>query len=145
MRLLILDGSRVLRQVVERLVSSDVEIECAGTFAEAYRVLRAQPPDAVIATLGPSELPWPELQRHCFQHQPPIPVLFESCVFHDAADAGLDDLGGLGVFLTKPYHAAELKAAIDRMLRIASRQRPSAAPTRGASNARSDGYLEAEG
>jgi DNA-binding response OmpR family regulator len=130
LRLLVLDGSRVLRQVVERLVSSEVEVESADTFDEAYDVLCGRPPDAAIVTLGPSELPWRKIQRCCFEHQPPIPVLFESCVFHDAEEAGLDDLDDLGAFLTKPYHTAELKGAIDGILRIAERTRPSAPPSR---------------
>ena len=119
LRLLVLDGSLVLRHVVERLVPADVEVESADTFEQAYSVLCAHPPDAVIVNLGPSPLPWRELQSCCHEHEPPIPVLFESCVFATAEEAGLDEVSGIGSFLSKPYHTDQLRSEIDRLVTLA--------------------------
>jgi DNA-binding response OmpR family regulator len=118
-RLLVLDGSLVLRHVVARLVPSDVAVESAATFDEAWRVLTQRPPDALIVTLGPSDLPWRRIQRRCHESDPPIPVLFESCVHPTPEEAGLDAIDGLSSFLGKPYPASQLRSEIDRLLRLA--------------------------
>lgn len=120
MRLLVLDGSRILRRVVERIVSAEVEIESAETFDDAHREICDHPPDAVIVNLGPSDLPWHEIQRCCHEHNPPIPVLFESCVCRTPQEAGLEELDPYSAFLPKPYHAQELRDHIERLLRLAS-------------------------
>jgi DNA-binding response OmpR family regulator len=134
LRLLVLDGSSLLRDLVARLVSGDVEIESAETFAEADRILEGRPPHAVVVNLGPSDLPWREIQRRCQSHDPPIPVLFESCVFESVEEAGLRELNGFSSFITKPYHAEELKTQIDRLLRIAGGVGGPAAPGKAGSS-----------
>jgi len=127
LRLLVLDGSLLLRSVVERLVPADVDVESADSFEKAYSVLCAQPPDAVIVNLGPSALPWREIQACCLEHQPPIPVLFESCVYKSAEEAGLDAVRGPCSFLSKPYHTVQLSTEIDRLLSLARSSDPSGA------------------
>jgi DNA-binding response OmpR family regulator len=102
------------------MVAADVEIDSATTFDEAHRELCEHPPDALIVNLGPSELPWRELQRRCREHVPPIPVLFESCVLRSPQEAGLEELDAYSAFLRKPYHAQELRIHIERLLRLAS-------------------------
>jgi DNA-binding response OmpR family regulator len=113
LRLLVLDGSRVLPAVVARLVREDVEVESARTFAEASRQLREHTPEALIVNVGPSALPWQKLHEFCTRHQPPIPVLYESCVYHNATEAGLGRLSPWGHFLQKPYSIAQLRSEVD--------------------------------
>ncbi len=112
-RLLVLDGSRVLPAVVARLVPSGVEVESARSFREASRRLRERPPEALIVNVGPSPLPWRQLQELCASHRPPIPVLYESCVYHDPVEAGLGQLSPCGHFLEKPYSIDQLRREID--------------------------------
>ena len=118
LRLLVLDGSLVLRHLVERLVPADVEVESADTFEQANSVLCGHPPDAVIVNLGPSPLPWREIQSCCQEHEPPIPVLFESCVYATPEEAGLDEINGTASFLSKPYPMEKLRAEIERLVNL---------------------------
>lgn len=119
MRLLVLDESQVLVSVVKRVVPAGVEVETAGTFEAAWQVLRQRTPDAVIANLGPSDLPWDSMRAYCQQHVPKIPVLFESCVHRSPTEAGLGPLNHNAVFIRKPYPLEELKTQIDRLVREA--------------------------
>ena len=121
MRILILDGSRVLVELVRRLVPAGVEIESATSFDHAVQVLRLHPPDAVIANVSPANLRWTRIQELCHDHRPPIPVLYESCVFTDATDAGFHDLDAWSAFLPKPYHTDDLRTQIQRLLAAAHR------------------------
>ena len=116
MHLLVLDGSLVLPALVRRLVPQGVVVEVASDFDHAVAVLAAQPPDAVIANVGPSDLPWEDLRKFCQEHHPKIPVLFESCVFRDAEEAGLGPLNHSAYFIRKPYAYEELRAQIRRLL-----------------------------
>jgi len=117
MRLLVLDGSRVLPSLVRRLAPAGLEVEEASSFEKAVTTLVADPPDAVIANIGPSELPWQELKDFCQNHKPKIPVLFESCIYQSPYDAGLDDLNHSSFFLNKPYSADELRTAIRLLIK----------------------------
>jgi DNA-binding response OmpR family regulator len=118
-RLLVLDGSRVLPTVVARLAPAGVEVEAARTFAEARRRLHDHPPEALIVNISPAALPWRQLHEICSQHEPPIPVLYESCVYHDAVEAGLGRLSPSGHFLEKPYSIAELRNEVDWLVQQA--------------------------
>jgi len=117
LRLLVLDGSRVLPTLVRRLVPDGVEIEVADEFDRAVAILTAHPPDAVIANVGPSDLPWQELKTFCENHSPKIPVLFESCVYTGPDEAGLDSLNHSTCFLAKPYPVDDLRKAIRLLIR----------------------------
>lgn len=119
MRLLVLDESQVLVSVVKRVVPTCVEVETAGTFEAAWHLLRQRTPDAVIANVGPNDLPWDSMRDYCQRHDPQIPVLFESCVHRSAAEAGLGPLNHNATFIRKPYPLEELKAQIDRLVREA--------------------------
>lgn len=119
MHLLVLDGSRVLLSLVRRLAPDGVEVESVTNFDEALKRFALRPPQAMIVNLTPSDLPWGELQRLCQRHSPPIPVLYESCIYHDPLDAGLGTLEGTGRFLEKPYPLAELRAEIERLVESA--------------------------
>lgn len=119
MRLLVLDGSRVLLSVVARLVPEGVKVESVRTLSEARRRLSEHPPEALIVDLSPARLPWREMQKLCDQHIPPIPVLYESCVFHSPAEAGLAALSPSGRFLEKPCPIARLRHEIEWLVREA--------------------------
>ena len=123
MRLLVLDGSRVLVELVRRMAPPDVEIECANSIEQAFRILMLHPPDAIIVNVSPSRIGWNRLQSLCHQHSPPIPVLYESCVYLSPGEAGIDKLDPWSDFLAKPYHAEDLKRQIDRLISTASRLR----------------------
>ena len=114
-RLLVLDGSRLLPWLVRRLSPAEVEVELARSSDEALRMLRDDPPDAAIVNVDPGGPPWREIGRRCAERRPPIPVLFESNVFHDAAEAGIDP-GATVAFLGSPAHAAELRGALARLI-----------------------------
>jgi DNA-binding response OmpR family regulator len=116
MRLLILDGSRILASLVTRLTPEGVEIEEVATFGQAVKSLHDNPPDAVIANLGPAELPWREFKRNCLEHNPQIPILFESCVYESPDDAGLGTLDYSAAFLAKPYGLSDLRDQLERLL-----------------------------
>ena len=119
MRLLVLSGSHVLSAVIARLVPEGVEVEEARTLADASRRLREHPPEALIVNLRPASAPWEELRDLCERHDPPIPVLYESCVFHDPAEAGLGTLSSCGHFLEKPYTIKQLRAEVEWLVREA--------------------------
>lgn len=116
MRLLILDGSRILVSIVERLTPESVEIEAVASFDEALASVRDNPPDGVIANLGPAELPWREFKIYCRSHDPPIPILFESCVYSSADEAGIGGLNHSAAFLAKPYSLDDLRSELERLL-----------------------------
>lgn len=116
MRLLVLDGSRILTSLVRRLTLQPVEIEEARTFDDAMARLRSSPPDAVIVNVTPADLPWQELKRFCQRHDPKIPVIFESCVYETPLDAGLGGLNHSAVFLHKPYDLETLRMELARLV-----------------------------
>jgi DNA-binding response OmpR family regulator len=119
MRLLILDGSRILASLVERLTPEGVEVEEVATFDEAVRSLHESPPDAVIANVGPTELPWRDFKKYCRDHRPQIPILFESCVYESPDEAKLGRLEDSAAFLTKPYGLADLRNQLRYLLSFA--------------------------
>ena len=120
MRLLVLDGSSVLPYIVNRLVPEDVQVETVKTFDEARERLQRDPPDAVILNIFPSNLPWTGLQALCHGHNPPIPVLYESSVWENLEEAGLEDDNGHSHFLKKPYPIEELRAELKHLLMLAA-------------------------
>jgi DNA-binding NtrC family response regulator len=117
--ILVLDGSRVLLTLVKRLAPPGVEVEFAATFDEALKRLALRPPQALIVDLTPADLPWAELHRLCSKYDPPIPVLYESCIYHNLVEAGLPDLDGTGHFLEKPYSVEQLGREIEHLVRTA--------------------------
>ena len=122
MRLLVLDGSLVLPSLVRHVAPEGLQIEEVASFERAVAILAADPPDAVIANVGPAELPWLEFKDFCQNHTPQIPVLFESCVYREARDAGLDELNQSALFLTKPYSMEDLRRAIRLLVLLAKKR-----------------------
>lgn len=117
MRVLVLDGSLVLPSLVRRLAPEGLEIEEVSSFEGAVAILAANPPDAVIANLGPADLPWQDLKSFCQNHSPKIPVIFESCVYREPQEAGLDGLNHSAMFLTKPYSLEDLQKALRLLMK----------------------------
>ena len=74
-RLLLVDGSDLMGWLVARLIPSSMEIVRVGSFAEADRFLREQPPDAAIFNLTPRHLDWRALIDLCVYREPAIPFL----------------------------------------------------------------------
>jgi hypothetical protein len=74
-RLLLVDGSDLTSWLVARLIPRTMEIFRVGSFAEADRFLREQPPDAAIFNLTPRHLDWRALIDLCVFHEPVIPFL----------------------------------------------------------------------
>lgn len=116
MRLLVVDGSRLLASLVRRLVAEPVAIEVADSFEEAVAVLTRDPPDALIVNVTPADHPWRELKALCQRHEPKIPVIFESCVYQTPVEAGLGNLNHSAVFLPKPYDLDALRRQLARVL-----------------------------
>jgi DNA-binding NtrC family response regulator len=114
--LLVLDGSRVLPSLVKRLAPEGVRVESAATFDDALKALALRPPQAMIVNLTPADLPWGKLQRLCERHSPPIPVLYESCVYRSPLEAGLDSPEGAGRFLEKPFSLEEFRSEIEHLV-----------------------------
>ena len=115
MRLLVLDGSKLLPWTVRRLVPPDVEIEIAASSVDALRVLRERPPDAAIVNVDPGGPPWQEIGRLCLETRPPIPVLYESNVFRNASEACVELRRGVA-FLPSSARTPELRGALERLL-----------------------------
>jgi DNA-binding NtrC family response regulator len=82
-RLLFVDGSDLMSWLVARLIPRNVEIVRVGSFAEADRFLREQPPDAAIFNLTPRHLDWRTLIDRCLHHEPVIPFLCCTAIEND--------------------------------------------------------------
>ncbi len=116
MRLLVVDGSRLLVSLVRRLVREPIDVEVADSFEEALAVLMRDPPDALIVNVTPADHPWGELKAVCQRHEPKIPVIFESCVYQTPLEAGLGNLNHSAAFLPKPYELEALRGELARLL-----------------------------
>jgi DNA-binding response OmpR family regulator len=124
-RILVLDESRVLPWVVERVCPKGTEVVCLTDFEEAGRAIKERQPDAVVASIPPAHLPWREFQHACANGCPPVPVLYVSCLHSSAGEVGLEPLEGDAVVLRKPATKAELEAALARLLASARESRAS--------------------
>lgn len=126
MRLLVLDENQLLAWMVERVAPPGTEVLGLTSFDEACRELKSNPPDAAVVSLTAAHMPWSELRQCCASGRPPVPVLFESCVFGSAGEAGLAAEGDDVRFLRTPTSRAELQEAIARLLSDAreARERP---------------------
>lgn len=112
MRVLVLDGSRVLFYLVQRLVPDEVEVIYTSSFEEAVGKVEDHTADAVIADLTPANLPWRRFQKLCCGQSPQVPVLFQSCAASRVEETRLRQLCGCNRFISKPYHAADLSVEV---------------------------------
>jgi len=120
-RLLVLDGSRILPTLVQRIAPPGVEAYAVSTIEEAIDEIRLGQAQAVIANIGPANLPWKELQRICEESKPPIPVLFESCVHQSLEEAGMGRAREWSAFVVKPYPLDELRKQVEQLTARAAR------------------------
>lgn len=116
MRLLVLDDSPLLSWLIRHELAGEAEVEVVGDFECAERRLIERPPAAVVVNLPPAELPWRRFQHLCATRRPPVPVLYESCLFGTANGVGIDPADGYAAFLPKPATRAELGAALRDLL-----------------------------
>jgi DNA-binding response OmpR family regulator len=122
-RVLVLDDSPLLAWTVERLCPFGTEVSSARSFEEARRLLELTPLDAAVVSVPPATLPWSDFQRLCASREPPVPVLYLSCLFESTAEAGFGGAAGRPEFLMKPVGRADLEAALGRLLDTARQSR----------------------
>lgn len=125
MRLLVLDENQLLAWMVERLAPSGTLVTGLTSFDEACELLLKGPPDAAVVSLTSAHVPWREIARLCAAARPRVPVLWESCVFGSAEEAGLDPAEGDVRFLRTPASRTVLKEAVERLLDDAREARTS--------------------
>ncbi len=117
-RILLVDDSRVTRELIKvYLIAKDVELQEAPDGAEALRMIRAKPPDLVLADLRMPRLDGFGLCQ-ALQADPrlrKVPVL----ILTSNRDAGVEErLKGAGALqvLQKPIQPQPLQDAIQRHL-----------------------------
>jgi CheY-like chemotaxis protein len=115
-RILLVDDSRVTRELIKvYLIAKDVELQEAPDGAEALRMIRARPPDLVLADLRMPRLDGFELCQ-ALQADPrlrKVPVL----ILTSSRDAGVEErLKGAGALqvLQKPIQPQPLQEAIQK-------------------------------
>jgi len=119
LRLLVVDSNQLLGFQLRHELPPEIELEVVGDFSAAERRLRETPPDAAVVSLPPAELPWRDFQRLCAARRPPVPVLYESCLFGNAQAAGLGSADGYAAFLPKPATRSALSRALAELLSAA--------------------------
>jgi DNA-binding NtrC family response regulator len=115
-RLLVVDSNALLGWQLRHQLAPEVEVELVGDFDSAERRVLEHPPDAAVVSLPPADLPWREFQHLCATRNPPVPVLYESCVHRCPGAAGIDVRDGYAAFLPKPASRQELAAALAALL-----------------------------
>jgi len=131
LRLLVVDSNQLLGWQLRHELPPEIELEVVGDFSAAERHLREAAPDAAVVSLPPAELPWRLFQRLCAAHRPPVPVLYESCLFASAEAAGLDSEDGYAAFLPKPATRSALSRALAELLSAAGAARQRSRHTGG--------------
>ena len=116
MRLLVLDENQLLAWMVERLAPPGTQVVGFTSFDDARRALLENPPDAAVVCVTAARPPWREFGRLCASRRPPVPVLYESCVFSSAEEAGLEVASGDVRFLRTPASRTDLTDALARLL-----------------------------
>jgi len=132
-RLLVLDQSKLLPWIVQHDLAAEpgLEVEAVACLHEAEEIVRRRPPDAAVVSLPPAHLDWREFQHLCAVAEPPVPVLYESCVHAGARDAGLEPIEGFALFLPKPAPSVELHQALLRLVAEARRLHGGERPSSG--------------
>ena len=113
-RLLLVDGSDLMSWLVARLIPRTMEIVRVGSFAEADRCLREQPPDAAIFNLSPRHLDWRALIDRCVFHEPAIPFLCCTAIENDEERDGPLPCRPEDYF-TKSVSQEEFRARVKRL------------------------------
>ena len=123
MRLFVLDESRVLAWMVERLSPRGTDVVGLTSFDDARRALLENQPDAAVVSITSTHLPWREFQELCESREPWVPVLYESRVFTSATEAGIALLRSHVLFLHTPAPIPEFEEALAGLLGAAREAR----------------------
>ena len=112
-RVLIVDDDRVLREVLESLLSASYDVVSAGDGEEALQILARDRPDVVLVDLVMPLLDGEGLLRRMKDLHPDVPTL----VMSSEADL-LRRVTGLGPAdsLRKPFSIDVLETKIERLL-----------------------------
>ena len=128
LRVLVLDESRLMAWIVEHVAPPGTKVVGLTSFDDARRALLENPPDAAIVSVTSARRPWREFRLLCTERRPPVPLLYESCVFANSEDAGLGGDPGGARFLRTPASRADLEGALVRLLDDARAAREGASP-----------------
>jgi hypothetical protein len=132
LRLLVIDSSRILPWLLgHEFPGEGLTVECVQSLGEAELKLVDGPIDAALVSVPPAALPLREFQHACARQEPPVPVLYESCVAERPEDLGLDPGDGYAAILRKPATRADLRAAVEALLDQARRGRAAEAALSG--------------
>ncbi len=122
-RLLVVEDEADQRDALAELLEMDYQVATARDGEEGVRVARADPPDLVLMDLVMPRMDgFAALEALRGDHRTAeIPVIFVSARGDDVTRVKGLDLGAVD-FLAKPFSDRELKARIERTLRLARRQ-----------------------
>jgi DNA-binding response OmpR family regulator len=117
-RVLVVDGSRLMAWLVGAVAPEAIEVQHASSLAEARDALLHHPPQAAMFNLTPARLPWHELAEICRKSKPPIPFRCYSAFSAEDEEAG--DLPVTCHFvLDKPRTLDELRAQVENLVQQA--------------------------
>ncbi len=119
LRILVVDESRVLPWLVQRLGGPLVEVRTADSFEGALEIVERGAIDAAVVSLTPARVPWRRFQHACACQVPPVPVLYESCLSGELEELELAPVEGWAAFLAKPATRVELEEALAALLSAA--------------------------
>ncbi|HZY02996.1 MAG TPA: diguanylate cyclase [Anaeromyxobacteraceae bacterium] len=122
-RVLVVEDEADQRDALAALLETDYQVATAGDGEEGVRVARADPPDLVLMDLVMPRMDgFAALEALRGDHRTAeVPVIFVSGRGDDVTRVRGLDLGAVD-FLAKPFSERELKARIERTLRLARRQ-----------------------
>lgn len=124
MRLLVVDSSGILPWRVRHALGERHEVIATGCLEEAEQLTHSRHPDAAVVSVAHASLPWSSFHDLCTAANPPIPVLYESCLPGGLAALGIVE-GTSGssdvALLTKPASQCDLAKALERLLTEAAR------------------------
>lgn len=122
-RLLVVEDEADEREALAALLETDYQVATARDGEEGVRVARADPPDLVLMDLVMPRMDgFAALEALRGDHRTAdVPLIFVSGRGDDVTRVKGLDLGAVD-FLQKPFSERELKARIERTLRLARRQ-----------------------
>ncbi len=122
-RLLVVEDEADQRDALAALLETDYQVATARDGEEGVRVARADPPDLVLMDLVMPRMDgFAALEALRGDHRTAeVPVIFVSARGDDVTRVKGLDLGAVD-FLAKPFSERELKARIERTLRLSRRQ-----------------------
>ncbi len=122
-RVLVVDDEEDARAVLDEVLSPECDVLTAADGEEAVRITRAEHPDVVLMDLSMPRVDGLQaLQRiRADASTRDVPVIFVSARSDDSAKARALDLGAVD-YLQKPFSERELRARVERTLRLSRSQ-----------------------